>query len=229
MEALIHNCEMDIKTIRRDNFQLLLDHECGPKRGRNIEMAAKLDVEPSYISLIKNGRREIGDKTARKMEEAFGKKFGWMDSPQQVLPSSLEIKESQVVYKTTPEKDKNTPQAPVLKGPEAIEYISSGKLPKEFETDKSPLPAPDFLRLFAIDEESYTNSPLLNPGSRYFVLPVDVIQNGLLAAVALNGMVAIGRYERTPFGDAKLATAEEKHSLPIDHKVLGRVIQIIPK
>ena len=217
MNALIHNCEMDIKTIRRDNFQLLMEHECGPKRGRNIVMAAKLDVEPSYISLIKNGRREIGDKTARKLEEAFGKKFGWMDSPQKILPTSIEIREDQAVYKV---EKANTPELPVLKGSEAIEFLSSGKLPEKYPTDQSPLPAPEYLRLFAIDEASYTNMPLLPPGTRYVVMPMDKPKNGSMAAVA------IGRYEFTPFGDAKLVTSEEKHPLPEGHTVLGRVIQI---
>lgn len=41
--------------------------------------AAKVGVSDAYMSHIRCGRKEVGTKTARRMEEAFGLPEGWMD------------------------------------------------------------------------------------------------------------------------------------------------------
>ncbi|AOZ48817.1 hypothetical protein BKX93_01605 [Chromobacterium vaccinii] len=44
-------------------------------------LAEKVDVAPNHLSLVKNHVRNMGDKLARRIEEAVGKPVGWMDLP----------------------------------------------------------------------------------------------------------------------------------------------------
>jgi SOS-response transcriptional repressor LexA len=44
-----------------------------------IERRTSGEVTASYLSQVKNGYREMGDKTARSLESALNKPSGWMD------------------------------------------------------------------------------------------------------------------------------------------------------
>lgn len=72
--GLISNDEgMENKEIRRHNFMLL--------KGKDTleELARKLDGNPSHLSQINTGHRDIGDALARKIEKKYRKPRGWMD------------------------------------------------------------------------------------------------------------------------------------------------------
>lgn len=66
-----------IKEIRRANFVSLLK-----AFGSQAELARLLEVEPAYVSALlagPPGGRNIGDRTARKLEDRLNKPRGWMD------------------------------------------------------------------------------------------------------------------------------------------------------
>lgn len=71
---------MDIFAIRRQRLSQLLSEVYGNNK---TELANRLDIQPSYLSRFsaKNqaNRRNLGDKLARRIEEASGKSYGWLD------------------------------------------------------------------------------------------------------------------------------------------------------
>ena len=82
---------MKIQQIRYQKLRLLLT-ECA---GNQAELARKAETNPAYISQILNrtplpsGRpRSVGERLARKLEYAFDKPDGWMDS--EYLPGVTE-------------------------------------------------------------------------------------------------------------------------------------------
>lgn len=67
-----------IKEIRRANFARAIDEKCG---GNQTDAAARLEYStPSLVSRYATGKKDIGDRAARKMEEAFGYAPNWMDA-----------------------------------------------------------------------------------------------------------------------------------------------------
>lgn len=64
---------MDINP-RRSNLKQLTDAS-----GSISAFARKHGFDPTYISQMLNGHRNIGEKTARKLEVAAGKPPGWLD------------------------------------------------------------------------------------------------------------------------------------------------------
>lgn len=66
-----------VKEIRRENLAELLREFAL----NQAEMARRLEVEPAYVSALVTGDRNIGDRTARKIEGKFNKHLGWMDVP----------------------------------------------------------------------------------------------------------------------------------------------------
>jgi len=76
---------MDIKQIRLSNLRTLID-----EAGTIAALARKTGTAPAYLSQILNrlpsasgSARTLGDKLARKLENAMGKAFGWMDKDHQ--------------------------------------------------------------------------------------------------------------------------------------------------
>ena len=51
-------------------------------RGLEGRFAARLHIQPSYWSQIKNRSRQIGDRLARQFEQLSHKPVGWMDQSQ---------------------------------------------------------------------------------------------------------------------------------------------------
>ncbi|MBF0445844.1 MAG: helix-turn-helix transcriptional regulator [Magnetococcales bacterium] len=69
--------ERDISVLRREKLAELIRQE-----GSQSGVARKIDTDPSYLSQIMSakGRRNVGEALARRIEERFNKKPGWMDS-----------------------------------------------------------------------------------------------------------------------------------------------------
>lgn len=68
--------DMTATEFRRAHLLALID-----KSGKAQDLAEKAGLSPSYISQLVSGNREIGHKTARKLEERLGLPFGSMDLP----------------------------------------------------------------------------------------------------------------------------------------------------
>ena len=67
---------MSVHDFRRANLERLIE-EYG---GGTIERFAVLaDQNPSYLSQIRNGTRNMGNQAARKIEVALGLSDAWMD------------------------------------------------------------------------------------------------------------------------------------------------------
>lgn len=74
---------MKIQNIRYQNLLRLLDEV----QGNQAELARRANTNPAYISQIVNGSplpsgrpRAVGDGLARRLERAFYKDEGWMDT-----------------------------------------------------------------------------------------------------------------------------------------------------
>ena len=65
---------MDITEIRRANLKRLVDASSNQR-----EFADKAGLAPAYVSQMVNGTRNIGEKTARKIEAAIGLDAGRLD------------------------------------------------------------------------------------------------------------------------------------------------------
>lgn len=65
----------ELAVIRRKN----LSAACSG-RTEQAELAQKYDCTPGYISNMITGRKDIGEKTARKIEECLGVPMYWLDS-----------------------------------------------------------------------------------------------------------------------------------------------------
>lgn len=50
------------------------------KAGSQSKLSKQIDLDAGYISQMKNGTRQMGEKTARKIEESLGLENGYMDS-----------------------------------------------------------------------------------------------------------------------------------------------------
>lgn len=68
--------EQELAKQRKDNLGLIVKEV-----GSQAAVAEILDVTAGYLNQLMLGRRNIGEKAARKIERATGKPAGWMDSP----------------------------------------------------------------------------------------------------------------------------------------------------
>ncbi|MBN3270148.1 Cro/Cl family transcriptional regulator [Bordetella bronchiseptica] len=67
-----------IKEIRCENFARAIQDQCN---GNQTEAAARLDYStPSLVSRYATGKKDIGDRAARKIEQVFGLAINWMDT-----------------------------------------------------------------------------------------------------------------------------------------------------
>jgi len=86
-----------ITDIRRGHLQKAIE-QCGGVNG----LARRLGVKPPTIYGLLNGSRNVGHKTARKIEAAMGWDTGAMDAPDAALDKELasllsELPEDEVV------------------------------------------------------------------------------------------------------------------------------------
>ena len=76
--SLLFNFHMNIKQIRHQHFMAALEERFG---GSLERMAAETNSNPKYLSQLKNGSRQIGDRTAARLESALGLSSGSWDQP----------------------------------------------------------------------------------------------------------------------------------------------------
>lgn len=84
--SLLCNAGMETKDIRRANLLAFL---AGAKTlGKtDRQFAEENDVDPAYISQIKNGTRDMGSRFARKLEQAMTLPYGYMDQLHEADPA----------------------------------------------------------------------------------------------------------------------------------------------
>lgn len=77
---------MDINQVRLQNYRVLIEQfknkeaaRGEPERGYLNRFGAFVGISPRYLSHINNGRKNVGDATARQIEHAFKLPHGWMD------------------------------------------------------------------------------------------------------------------------------------------------------
>lgn len=63
-----------IHSTRHRNLVTLLE-----RRGEAMRLAKLIKVEPNYLSRIKSGKKRIGEEIARRIEQALGLEYGWLD------------------------------------------------------------------------------------------------------------------------------------------------------
>lgn len=78
MTAMLFNLRMDIYDIRRGNLLRLLN-EYKRQGKKDKVLASDSGLDTSYISQLKGGHKNIGDQTARQIEEHLNLEHGWMD------------------------------------------------------------------------------------------------------------------------------------------------------
>lgn len=66
---------MEVKQIRLTNLRALIERE-----GAVSQLALRLQISPIYIYRVLDGKFNVGDSMARKIEEAYQRPAGWMDS-----------------------------------------------------------------------------------------------------------------------------------------------------
>jgi phage repressor protein C with HTH and peptisase S24 domain len=71
-----------LQEIRRKNLEMACEIH-----SQQADIAAIYGCEPSYISNLIKGKKNIGEKTARKLEECLKKPMHWMDTPQALMPN----------------------------------------------------------------------------------------------------------------------------------------------
>lgn len=86
---------MDISGIRLANYKRLLQEfqdspgQAGLMRHGLIKrFADHAGLSDRYLSHVNNGKKNIGEVIARKMEAGFGKDHGWLDNNHEVVLQS---------------------------------------------------------------------------------------------------------------------------------------------
>lgn len=67
---------MENKKLRHQKFKSI-----AAQHASLVELGHVLDMNPRRLSQLKNGSKQIGDRTARHIEAKLGKHSGWMDTP----------------------------------------------------------------------------------------------------------------------------------------------------
>lgn len=84
----MENHSARVKEIRKANFDFLFEQfkervrqswPSEPEKGMLKRFAEELGISDAFMSHVKTGRKPIGDKTAKKIEDALRLGHGWMD------------------------------------------------------------------------------------------------------------------------------------------------------
>ena len=172
---------MDIKQIRLRNLRILIG-----EAGTIANLARLSKTAPAYLSQILNslptstGRpRSVGDKLARKLEEAMDKPYGWMDRVNDGENDKTSAAVDTINY--VPLIDKST----------ACRYQSYTDSRQYESTERIPVPIPVGKRAFAIRvladsmEPRFLNGdiiiidPDIEPKPLDFVLALDTSSNNI--------------------------------------------------
>jgi len=93
--------DQDTSQVRRGNL-IALFHEYasskvqtkGATTGLQQEFAQALKIHPSLWSLLKSGKRQVGDKLARQIERLMDKPIGWLDLVHGANPSPSDAEQA---------------------------------------------------------------------------------------------------------------------------------------
>ena len=70
-------------------FSLLPEEREQPELGRRKRFAEKFQTSPRSFGHVWNGRRNIGDELARRLEQAFNKPQNWIDTDHELRAQSM--------------------------------------------------------------------------------------------------------------------------------------------
>lgn len=70
-----------VQDVRRQNLVALIAKEGGPVRGRIVRFAEATGSDPTHVSQMLKGRREMGNEVARRIEAKKHLGIGAMDRP----------------------------------------------------------------------------------------------------------------------------------------------------
>lgn len=74
--------DMDISLIRRLNLKAVCDNAVKMGIAKNVTHLCRIkDIDPSYVSQLINGHRNLAEKSARNLEDKLGLKSGALDDP----------------------------------------------------------------------------------------------------------------------------------------------------
>lgn len=176
---------MDISEIRKQNLRRIIDNAISKGLAKNdAEYCKKKDLEPSYISQLVNGHRNIGERSARNLEKKMGLNAG-------VLDQSLNTNQL--------DNNINLSQKILLKGDliPVISWVAAGSF-SNVETVLKDTEVNEWLphnndagkNGYGLIVTGYSMSPRFEPEDRIYVnpdFPVNDLKTGDLVIVACSG------------------------------------------
>ncbi len=97
---------MEVKQIRLANLRALIERE-----GAVSQLALRLQISPIYIYRVLDGKFNVGDSMARKIEDAYERPLGWMDNLHNQSGSSRRAeREIPTLTDTASQPDKPAPE-----------------------------------------------------------------------------------------------------------------------
>ena len=146
---------MDIKQIRLSNLRTLISES-----GTIANLARLSETAPAYLSQILNSLptstgkpRSVGDKLARKLEQALNKSYGWMDKDHE-SPDTAHL---QVVQ-----------HVPLLDMEQVLKHLSR---PHRYQGEMIPVPIETSHLAFAIRMWDESMSPKFQVGDIIVIDP----------------------------------------------------------
>lgn len=225
-----------VKDTRRHNLMALL-----ARADSQAEFARSLEVDPAYISQLVTGVREVGDKTARKIERLKGEPTGWMDVPHSPLPALVgnepaAVKIAQIVSQAS--APVTTVSIPLLEI-EASMGIT-GRVQPEYETIIGHIELNEhFVRTHLPNASSPKNIRVITgygdsmqgtyeDGDPLFVdVGITELKVDATYCFALNGEFYVKRLQRMPDGSIKIKSDNERYDdivIPAPERSTLRVI-----
>jgi len=146
---------MDIKQIRLRNLRSLISES-----GTIANLARLSETAPAYLSQILNSLptstgkpRSVGDKLARKLEQALNKPYGWMDRDHENADDT---------------KLQTIPTVPILDIEQALKHLTR---PLVSNADSVPIPIVTSHLAFAMRVWDDSMSPKFHSGDIIFIDP----------------------------------------------------------
>lgn len=87
IDNLSDNSDMDLTEFRRRNLARALRE----KDVSRAELARRIDVSPPNVTQLINGPRSFGNEIARRIEEAIGLRFGWLDEEVPLTDQAINV------------------------------------------------------------------------------------------------------------------------------------------
>lgn len=176
---------MDISEIRKQNLRQIIDNAISQGLAKNdAEYCKKKDLEPSYISQLVNGHRNIGERSARNLEKKMGLNEGDLDQSVNItqfdnninLSQKIRLKSDLIPVISWVAAGSFSNVETVLKDTEINEW-----LPHNNDAGKNG---------YGLIVTGYSMSPRFEPEDRIYVnpdFPVNDLKTGDLVIVACFG------------------------------------------